>query len=1311
MSFFKKKNAMLIAGASLMLLAIGTCAVSTMAWFTTSSYPATPANVTSGSPEITLGKTYGYANIGGNTVREYEVGKAATNENENNEAADWSFDIPTGGMGYYLIPEDSQGQFKYANGLKMFEYGSNDTIGGNRYEGAGKEALSSFASVTTSLTVNKRYQLRTYQCENLRTVNRTINLENLTVPSGETESNVAIIDSSKEFFTAKSEDSYTIWIDFVRGSLGFEKASSIGEANRRSLKTGLRRGKAENNIPTAPSDQKLIYFTNNKGWANVYCHYWGGSSSTSWPGTKMSFLYKNSSNEDVYYISVPSNTQKVVFHKNESGNQNQTVDIALSTHNAFYITSQTGDQYTKWNAGTWDVVDNTYKFYNIKQGANSALFPTPYAYGFYEHPTSKDVVRNGTFPGATMASTAEDNVYSITLPSYIETIIFSNGTGSSQTVNVSLKDNVDKYFVVTGGSGSSLTGEWYSSISPEGEDVTYFLYDPNQVMGSSASTHYCYYWCSTKAYIRPAWPGVQMTAVNNEPNLYKVTFSSTFDKLIFNNNNTVQTGNLDKNETKKYYVLGSDASNVTNYLGIKADVSSDTQDLYVYDIDGLFDGTPYGYAYLINDGTNDYYYKTTQNAAWPGSLTTAQTTYQVDEETIYTDVTGLYKISVSVDFTHIIFNNGQNAYLPGSSTPNPDSVQMSDAASEIPEDKSYFVLDSTQKDTSETVVKYGGTWSDALSILTFEAQYFIKDTDDNIYPLSFTPVDLGRDVSSATSTYNPEENEGLMGRVAAVDQYITDEDEGILYHFEPEADVWYKESPSGAYTLLPIEHGNVNGISKLVKRMICDVDDLQTFYVDVSNTGDTDEHIWQSINVYPFVNDSPILSGNDLAHGGASDFRIQKKIATNLYRVTIPKSLVDTTGSGVIINNYNYSQGNNQTTNIDAGPMSEFLTIKRNGTNSANWFWCTRRNCSIGTATIKIAGYSDVQMQVGDIYQSNWFIYEQALDFSEGANRSVTIQVAPTAFGEALGIENKTYGYSDIYGTAPSYVHNGDGNAALVANGARYTFYIGNKANKENRSYLAIAQVPSKGNGFYFMKANSGDAATANTDSFANGFKMKSIGSDSASYTGYTVTAADVAAHANHLYFRSYLHAVDLPYESIDISRLTNGEATVTTSAEKPAIVTLKAGKYSFSISGGTVIIALYQQEEWTLLDPPNATVGSPNIKDQHLSRVLRVEFNVESAQAVKIGLEISNPLSGYVGCSFFVSSVNMGLDCYSYMRDNYYTLSNESYLEFDGLTILGGDESTYYAYILIDFTTKEVPSIPPGQLSFALRCTQQVAN
>lgn len=76
-----------------------------------------------------------------------------------------------------------------------------------------------------------------------------------------------------------------------------------------------------------------LYFTNTLDTNHdVYAHYWSNSVSnrgTSWPGTKMTWVKKNSYNQDIWMISLYKNYYEYIIFNNH-GNGKQTVDISLA---------------------------------------------------------------------------------------------------------------------------------------------------------------------------------------------------------------------------------------------------------------------------------------------------------------------------------------------------------------------------------------------------------------------------------------------------------------------------------------------------------------------------------------------------------------------------------------------------------------------------------------------------------------------------------------------------------------------------------------------------------------------------------------------------------------------------------------------------------------------------------------------------------------------------------------------------------------------------------------------------------------------
>ena len=75
------------------------------------------------------------------------------------------------------------------------------------------------------------------------------------------------------------------------------------------------------------ASQMEVYFTKPSGWNSVMLHYWGGSSSSSWPGEAMTKEYTNNMNEDVYYMMIPGDTTGIIFN---NGNGTQSADLKVT---------------------------------------------------------------------------------------------------------------------------------------------------------------------------------------------------------------------------------------------------------------------------------------------------------------------------------------------------------------------------------------------------------------------------------------------------------------------------------------------------------------------------------------------------------------------------------------------------------------------------------------------------------------------------------------------------------------------------------------------------------------------------------------------------------------------------------------------------------------------------------------------------------------------------------------------------------------------------------------------------------------------
>ena len=87
--------------------------------------------------------------------------------------------------------------------------------------------------------------------------------------------------------------------------------------------------------PSDPSGDFTVYFDNaSAGWSQPYVHYWGGESSSSWPGKAMTLHSGN-----IWKATVAAGTTELVF--NVGSNADQTKDFsAIANH----LYNKSGDQ-------------------------------------------------------------------------------------------------------------------------------------------------------------------------------------------------------------------------------------------------------------------------------------------------------------------------------------------------------------------------------------------------------------------------------------------------------------------------------------------------------------------------------------------------------------------------------------------------------------------------------------------------------------------------------------------------------------------------------------------------------------------------------------------------------------------------------------------------------------------------------------------------------------------------------------------------------------------------------------------------------
>lgn len=128
--------------------------------------------------------------------------------------------------------------------------------------------------------------------------------------------------------------------------------------------SGLSVAKAEERIEA--SLQKIVFFTNNKGWSEVNAYTWDSSDKAlngNWPGTSMAYIGKNSYEEGIYVSKIPYNATGLIFNNGSE----QTVNITdIKDGTGYYLSSKS----EKWTCGTYEYAGFTVAGSNSNEEAS-----------------------------------------------------------------------------------------------------------------------------------------------------------------------------------------------------------------------------------------------------------------------------------------------------------------------------------------------------------------------------------------------------------------------------------------------------------------------------------------------------------------------------------------------------------------------------------------------------------------------------------------------------------------------------------------------------------------------------------------------------------------------------------------------------------------------------------------------------------------------------------------------------------------------------------------------------------------------------
>lgn len=91
-------------------------------------------------------------------------------------------------------------------------------------------------------------------------------------------------------------------------------------------------------LPNKASAMTVYFDNSSSNWSTPYCHYWGGSSASSWPGMKMTNV-----SGSIWKYTIPDNSTGVIFN---NGSGTQTGDL---TPTANYLYKSDGSSRPYWD--------------------------------------------------------------------------------------------------------------------------------------------------------------------------------------------------------------------------------------------------------------------------------------------------------------------------------------------------------------------------------------------------------------------------------------------------------------------------------------------------------------------------------------------------------------------------------------------------------------------------------------------------------------------------------------------------------------------------------------------------------------------------------------------------------------------------------------------------------------------------------------------------------------------------------------------------------------------------------------------------
>ena len=914
------RKAKTIILSALALFAVGTAAVATAAWFVLEAQPITTdlvtgsANVNVDQANVTghkiipqINPATGFVDTESTTITS-KTGLTIDTHNDNQATADINFNVPTQGVGYYLIKKNPDNTYRFNYFGTSYAWKLNNVAGTDRY-------------IAKNLTIatTDRYQVWKYDFVNHSTDISLVSIGSCTTGANVTENVIA---------PSISGNGVSAWLTVGEtNDLSFESAFELSEQNIASakggvldngpdpLKAGQPTAQANKGAPmpkAAAGDatgRTYTFYCNwgadTASWTDKYVGYSTSTSGDSWTWQAMTQASGN-----LWYATIENtNVKRLIFRHTQTYYKGCSTDPLWTSdsngiQNRFNITSRNENAdpgfYGNW---AWETSYGYTVNYNANGGSGTMTSHTRWIYS----DSGGSTIKTNTF----------------TREGYIFDGWNTKSDGSGRAVEDGATLNYGDALSMKKDDTVTLYAQWTPIAGPSETKVTVKIYDPFGYLGESPriwawTTNPAVYPQNNGTDGKPSETMTDETDSTSGLHYWEGEFSEDYDKFIISNTNSwsgKQTADLlysDTNSGAKFYVITADDptsgdNSSTTYTGAwySSLRSSGTRKVKVFDGVNVLGSTPYIYAWTT---TTDVYPANSEAGG--------QSAIQMSSEVDSTSGQTIWYANVSSTYDRYIVKN--QASFTGSKQS--AEFTWSDSSSGA----KYYVItsdDPTAGDSDTTT--YGGHWYTALTSKTKNTYYFYDNRSTNRWtaPKAYVWTESAQTSNADNYTLFPWRNDNRDIGWAGISMRNLTAEEAAAKHVEKDY-AWVVEV-SSSYTNIIFNNGDGAG---------GDTPGTQT--INLSTSGNNGKWFVLTGSVIPSGSDKNKWAGEwtDAIYG----ITFKASYFINGSKSSIASDTLDTTSS---LHVYNYQPTYVAPSSLDKGVASNGIVYYfTRDTSTATWF-------------------------------------------------------------------------------------------------------------------------------------------------------------------------------------------------------------------------------------------------------------------------------------------------------------------------------------------------------------------------------------